>query len=66
MNITNIKWQYTLIVGLFFAVIYIIVDDNNIVARNIEGVFYYIAWLGIFSTIFLVLRKRFRKNREVI
>lgn len=61
----NIKWQYTLFIGLFFAMIYIAVDDNNIVARSIENIFYYIAWLGIFATIFLVLRKKVR-NRETV
>jgi len=58
----NIKWQHTLLVGLLFAVAYIIVDDNNFVARGVEDTLYYIAWFGIFATIFLALRKKLLKS----
>ena len=56
--LASIKWKHTLIIGLLFAVAYILVDDNNVVPRSIENVFYYIAWLSIFITIFLALKKR--------
>ena len=49
-------------VGLLFAVAYIIVDDNNFVARGVEDTLYYIAWFGIFATIFLALRKKLLKS----
>jgi len=62
VSIPNIKWQHTLFVGLIFAVIYIAVDDNNIVAGSIESIFYYIAWFGILATIYLALRTKFRKR----
>ncbi|OGN03291.1 MAG: hypothetical protein A2655_00475 [Candidatus Yanofskybacteria bacterium RIFCSPHIGHO2_01_FULL_43_42] len=54
----NIKWQYTLLVGLLFAVVYILLDDNNMVSSGIEGAIYYTAWTGIFATILLLLKKR--------
>ena len=54
----NIKWQYTLLSGLLFAVVYILLDDNNVVSSGIEGAIYYTAWAGIFATVFLVLKKR--------
>jgi hypothetical protein len=54
----KIKWKHTLIVGLLFAVVYILVDDNNVVPRSIENIFYYIAWFSIFITIFLALKKK--------
>ena len=57
ISMPNIRWQHTLFVGLLFAVLYIAVDDNNIVARSTESIFYRIAWFGIFATIFLTLRK---------
>lgn len=62
VSLSNIKWQHTLFLGLLFAAIYIAVDDNNVVARSVENIFYYIAWLGISATVFLVLRTKFRKG----
>jgi len=64
ISMPNIRWQHTLFVGLLFAVLYIAVDDNNIVARSTESIFYYIAWFGIFATIFLTLRTKFRKREK--
>ncbi|MBI4158552.1 MAG: hypothetical protein HY505_02975 [Candidatus Yanofskybacteria bacterium] len=55
---SNIKWQHTLFVGLLFAIAYIVADDNNIVIHGIENTFYYIAWSGIFATIFLALKNK--------
>ncbi|PIT93302.1 MAG: hypothetical protein COU06_00670 [Candidatus Harrisonbacteria bacterium CG10_big_fil_rev_8_21_14_0_10_38_8] len=63
-SILNIKWQYTFFVGLLFALLYIAVDDNNVVAPSIESIFYNIAWFSIFSTIFLKLKTRFRKSEN--
>ncbi|HXK41044.1 MAG TPA: hypothetical protein VJ046_03035 [Candidatus Paceibacterota bacterium] len=54
----DIKWQYALLVGLIFAVAYIVIDDNNVVSRGIENTLYYIAWSGIFATIFLALKNK--------
>ena len=64
ISMPNIRWQHTLFVGLLFAVLYIAVDDNNIVARSTESIFYYIAWFSIFATIFLTLRTKFRKREK--
>ena len=64
ISLPNIRWQHTLFVGLLFAVLYIAVDDNNIVARSAESIFYYIAWFSIFATIFLTLRTKFRKREK--
>ena len=64
ISMPNIRWQHTLFVGLLFAVLYIAVDDNNIVARSTESIFYFIAWFGIFATIFLTLRTKFRKREK--
>ena len=64
ISMPNIRWQHTLFVGLLFAVLYIAVDDNNIVARSTESIFYRIAWFGIFPTIFLTLRTKFRKREK--
>ncbi|GEM_PF-5077134 len=52
-SLSSIKWKHTLIIGLLFAVAYILVDDNNIVPRSVEDIFYYLAWLSFLVTIFL-------------
>jgi len=58
LTIANIKWQCTLLMGLLFAVVYILLDDNNIVSSGIEGAIYYTAWASIFVTMLLLLKKR--------
>lgn len=58
LTIQNIKWYHTILVGILFAIAYIVVDDNNIVSDGVQNTFYYIAWTGIFATIFLALKRK--------